>query len=378
MKGIHAIVAVAAVAANLSSAPRDIEQTYDLVKKGRALTAREAADLERRLEKQPNDQESRIELMEYYARLEAEPDTGPVKEARARHILWLIKNHPKGGLRLFEIATGSYRLHCQGDRLADPGAFRSAASLWLEQVKAHPGDGDIRSAAVDAVQFCDPESAERLLLDANDQAGLGRLYAIAVLGITGLSYANNDPAGSDAAFRERPFAAKARRALEEAADKDLIIAAAQTLLRNGGVLWADGKLDWDYTALGEPLLAKALRAAPDDFFLLTLPTKLPARGERPPATLRVGGSVMQGNLVRQVTPKYPETARALGIVGKVALMALIGLDGKVMHLRSTSGPAELIPASIEAVEQWEYKPIMLNGKPCYVSTRIDVNFTLGR
>jgi hypothetical protein len=378
MKGFHAIFAVATVAANLYSAPPDVQRTYDLMKKGRALTAREAADLEKLLDKKPNDQETRIQLLEYYAGRQTESDTGPVKEARARHILWLIKNHPKGGLGLFQIATGSYRLHCQGDSLADPGAFRSAASLWLEQVKTHPGDGDIRSEAVDAVQFCDPESAERMLLDANDQAGLGRLYAGAVLGMTGLSYANNDPAGSDAAFRARPFAAKARRALEEATDNDLIIAAAKTLLRDGGILWADGKLDWDYTALGEPLLAKALRAAPDDFFLLTLPAKLPARDERPPATLRVGGSVMQGNLIRQVKPMYPQTAQALGIVGKVELMALIGLDGKVMHLRATAGPAELIPASIEAVRQWEYKPTMLNGKPCYVSTRIDVNFTLGR
>jgi len=41
-----------------------------------------------------------------------------------------------------------------------------------------------------------------------------------------------------------------------------------------------------------------------------------------------------------------------------------------------AGPAELISASLEAVRQWEYKPATLNGKPCYVETRIDVNFTL--
>jgi hypothetical protein len=55
---------------------------------------------------------------------------------------------------------------------------------------------------------------------------------------------------------------------------------------------------------------------------------------------------------------------------------LIGLDGKILYAHANSGPAELIPASVEAVRQWEYKPTLLNGKPCYVQTLIDVNYTL--
>ena len=41
-----------------------------------------------------------------------------------------------------------------------------------------------------------------------------------------------------------------------------------------------------------------------------------------------------------------------------------------------SGPRELIQASIDAVRQWTYEPTSLNGKPCYVLTRIDVNFEI--
>ena len=38
----------------------------------------------------------------------------------------------------------------------------------------------------------------------------------------------------------------------------------------------------------------------------------------------------------------------------------------------------LIRAAIDAVSQWRYKPLALNGTPVAVNTQIDVNFTLGR
>lgn len=41
-----------------------------------------------------------------------------------------------------------------------------------------------------------------------------------------------------------------------------------------------------------------------------------------------------------------------------------------------SGPPELVDASMDAVRQWEYQPTLLNGKPCYVITLIDVNYML--
>jgi protein TonB len=128
--------------------------------------------------------------------------------------------------------------------------------------------------------------------------------------------------------------------------------------------------------MGNALLAKAKSLAPDDMTLLTLPTTLPARGERPPLTIRVGGNVQSAKIFRKITPLYPAIARERGVQGTVQLTALIGLDGKVLYLRADAGPAELIPASLEAVRQWEYQTTTLNGKLCYVETRIDVNFTL--
>lgn len=86
--------------------------------------------------------------------------------------------------------------------------------------------------------------------------------------------------------------------------------------------------------------------------------------------------MQSAKIVRKVPPSYPAIARDRGIQGTVQLTALIGLDGAVLHLRAAAGPSELIPVTLEAVRQWQYKPTTLNSKPCYVETRIDVNFTL--
>jgi protein TonB len=48
----------------------------------------------------------------------------------------------------------------------------------------------------------------------------------------------------------------------------------------------------------------------------------------------------------------------------------------VESLREISGHPFLIPAAIDAVKQWRYKPYMLNGKPMAVATEISVNFVL--
>jgi TonB family protein len=185
------------------------------------------------------------------------------------------------------------------------------------------------------------------------------------------------PSGADPEFRKRPFAMKARQALAETTDPKMLAAAVGTLLMDGGILWADGKLDWDYTPMGIDLLARAKKAAPEAIQLWSLETALPAHGVHPPQTLRIGGNLQAKNLVRKVTPQYPPLAKSLRIQGTVRFLALIGTDGKIKYLKVEQGPKELIQASYEAVRDWEYKPTLYNGRPCYVITQIDVNYQIG-
>lgn len=373
---IYCFVCVLLCAAPFQFAAQgDSRKIYELIASGKELSSSDADKLESKLAKKPKDEESRITLLAYYSFRPASEDVTRLKPARARHILWLIENDPKEGLGLFQTATGIYRIHCSGDSLADSEAFEKARMAWLAQIMRHSNDKEIRSNAVNFLRFCAPEDAEKLLLEVGDKDGLGSLYATAVLGITGESYANRDFDSANDSLREGPFAQKAFALLEQTPDPILARSAAFELLRSGADLWADGKLKWDYTKLGNALLAK-VPPVPDDLDRLTLPLALPNLGERPPRTLRVGGNVQFRQLVRKVAPAYPPEAAAKRIEGTVQLTALLGLDGNILGLRVEGGPKELIQTAVDAARQWQYRPTMLNGKPVYILTRIDINFTL--
>ena len=98
----------------------------------------------------------------------------------------------------------------------------------------------------------------------------------------------------------------------------------------------------------------------------------------PPQRIRVGGNVEQNNLLTQVAPEYPPTARQARIQGIVHLTVIIGKDGSVQNIQVISGHPLLVPAALQAVKQWVYKPTLLNGNPVEVITSVDVNFTLSQ
>ncbi|HVP43106.1 MAG TPA: TonB family protein [Terriglobales bacterium] len=96
-----------------------------------------------------------------------------------------------------------------------------------------------------------------------------------------------------------------------------------------------------------------------------------------PQRVRVSSGVQAGNLINKVQPVYPQIAKNARIQGQVILQAVISKAGVVENLRAVSGHPMLIPAAVEAVKQWRYKPYFLNGEPVEVETTIQVNFTLG-
>jgi TonB family protein len=103
-----------------------------------------------------------------------------------------------------------------------------------------------------------------------------------------------------------------------------------------------------------------------------------APGDGIPRRIRVSPGVSEGLLLHQVRPVYPEAAKFNGIQGHVVMRALIGKEGRIIDLKVVSGPLELADAAMGAVQQWRYRPYLLNGEPVTVETTIDINFTLGR
>jgi len=92
--------------------------------------------------------------------------------------------------------------------------------------------------------------------------------------------------------------------------------------------------------------------------------------------IRVGGNVAQANLISSVAPVYPEAAKRNGIQGIVKLQITINKEGHVSQVSVSSGAEELFQSAVDAVQQWVYKPTLLNGEPVTVLTTVDVNYTL--
>lgn len=87
-------------------------------------------------------------------------------------------------------------------------------------------------------------------------------------------------------------------------------------------------------------------------------------------------NMLEGSLIRRVQPVYPSLARSARIQGSVVLFAVISKAGAIDNLRVLSGHPMLVPAAIEAVRQWRYRPYILNSEPIEVETQITVNFLL--
>ncbi len=95
-----------------------------------------------------------------------------------------------------------------------------------------------------------------------------------------------------------------------------------------------------------------------------------------PQRVRISQGVTSGMLIRKVEPLYPVLARSARISGDVVLKAIINKQGEIQDLQLVSGHPMLVPAAIEAVRQWRYRPYLLNGQPVEVETTITVIFTL--
>jgi protein TonB len=86
--------------------------------------------------------------------------------------------------------------------------------------------------------------------------------------------------------------------------------------------------------------------------------------------------MMEGNLIYRVQPVYPALARQARIQGTVLLRAVISREGTIENLQVVSGPPMLVPAAIDAVRQWRYRPYFLNDRAVEVDTQVTVKFVL--
>jgi TonB family protein len=99
----------------------------------------------------------------------------------------------------------------------------------------------------------------------------------------------------------------------------------------------------------------------------------PVDGQAP---VRVGGNIKPPTKITDVKPIYPADAQAARVQGVVILEATIDSVGNVRTAKVLHGPPLLQQAAVDAVQQWQFAPTLLNGVAVPVIMTVTVNFTM--
>ena len=92
--------------------------------------------------------------------------------------------------------------------------------------------------------------------------------------------------------------------------------------------------------------------------------------------VRAVGPVSPPRLVRRVEPSYPEIARQARVEGVVILEAATDVFGRVTKVSVLRSIPLLDQAAVDAVKQWIYEPMVVNGRPRPVVFTVTVRFDL--
>ena len=92
--------------------------------------------------------------------------------------------------------------------------------------------------------------------------------------------------------------------------------------------------------------------------------------------VRAVGKVQPPKLVKMVNPVYPEIARQGRVEGVVILEAKTDEEGNVVDARILRSIRVLDQAAIDAVKQWKYEPLVIDGKAHKVVFTVTVRFVL--
>jgi periplasmic protein TonB len=105
------------------------------------------------------------------------------------------------------------------------------------------------------------------------------------------------------------------------------------------------------------------------------PPPPPAEPRKP---LRAGGQIKEPTLIHRVEPVYPLLAIVQQLEGVVILEAIVDEEGRVENLRVLRSPGVFEKTALEAVRQWRYSPVILNGRAEKFILTVTVSFRLDK
>ena len=108
-----------------------------------------------------------------------------------------------------------------------------------------------------------------------------------------------------------------------------------------------------------------------------LPPPPPPAQPRDPVRVGGRGQIKEPTLLQRVEPEYPTLAVRANIRGTVILEAMVDADGRVATVKVLRSAHRLLDeAAMDAVRQWRYSPVILNGSPERFVLTVVLSFSL--
>ena len=244
--GLFCFDAAAAKLPESARAANDAHQA--ILSQGWKTTPAEAAQLESQLARHPQDVAARTRLISYYYQQ-------TIAARRARHILWLIENHPEA--EVFLIASDVTQMAPGWHGLDSAADWEKTRMLWLREAERFSSHPTVLASAAQALPV---EDSMRLMqrlrsLEPSNAVWTVNLASIYARAVRDVFYADEPAAGRAFAgsvrYREMwhmtlPFAgpalaAKLKKELETSSDVGLVGATGELLMEESASLGENGQ-----------------------------------------------------------------------------------------------------------------------------------------
>lgn len=321
------------------------------------LTPEQVAELENVVANQPSNETARARLLEHYfqvIRRERAKTPEQVRQARGRHVRWLIEDTPRSALlsRHESFAMSGY--------LEDSANYEMARELWLRQTDRFPYDESVIRNAVLLLQQRDRLQALHLMkrcyelsaASQNDAHTFGTQLGLAVLGTGGDEIALHDGA---------------LHLLGMISDPRVLATAGGTIVnytRNRPGIATDGETE----ALARKLLtdvmtnsnnARLIRYCQIEIEHLDGKGRFSANPGEVPEIVTIGSALR----LRVEHSVDAEIGPSASMPAKVTVNVLVGTDGNILEATAFGSNAAVNKAAEAAVRSWLFRPTLLYGHP---------------
>ena len=131
------------------------------------------------------------------------------------------------------------------------------------------------------------------------------------------------------------------------------------------LVWGDRNLSASQLAQARPPETPPQPRPPASMFEFPPPAPGIARVKLPP-------SEALERLLQSAPPEYPPDAKRGGMGGVVLFDVLIGVDGHVEQAVAVNRTSSFISEAAQALMQWVYRPVVVNGNPAEATTVVPV------